>query len=61
MLPLLHFYQQPQNPLRGAIAPAERFHAAVQEAKIGPDKDIPHITAALIVKYISNLHMLGLL
>jgi fatty acid CoA ligase FadD9 len=33
----------------------------VQEAKVGPDKDIPHITAPLIVKYITDLQLLGLL
>ncbi len=60
-LPLLHFYHQPAQPLRGALAPAERFHAAVQEAKIGPDKDIPHITAPIIIRYITNLQQLGLL
>jgi hypothetical protein len=26
----------------------------VQHAKIGPDKDIPHITPPIIVKYITN-------
>ncbi|MGW4120126.1 carboxylic acid reductase [Nocardia sp. NPDC004711] len=61
VLPLLRFFQQPAQPLRGALAPAERFHTAVQEAKIGPDKDIPHITEPLIVKYIINLQQLGLL
>jgi thioester reductase-like protein len=39
----------------------ERFHAAVQEAKVGPDKDIPHVTAELIVKYMTDLQLLGLL
>jgi fatty acid CoA ligase FadD9 len=34
---------------------------AVQEAKIGPDKDIPHVTAPVIVKYITDLQLLGLL
>lgn len=43
------------------MAPTDRFRAAVQDAKIGPDKDIPHVTADVIVKYISNLQMLGLL
>ena len=28
---------------------------------IGPDKDIPHVSAAVIVKYISDLELLGLL
>jgi fatty acid CoA ligase FadD9 len=35
--------------------------AAVQDAKIGPDKDIPHVTPQVIVKYITDLQLLGLL
>ena len=46
VLPLLHNYQQPEKPINGSMAPTERFRAAVQDAKIGPDKDIPHVTAA---------------
>ncbi|MUL47336.1 carboxylic acid reductase [Mycobacterium sp. CBMA293] len=61
LLPLLHNYQQPGYPVRGSIAPVERFRAAVQNAKIGVDKDIPHIDAPVIVKYITDLQLLGLL
>ncbi|GBE65930.1 acyl-CoA synthetase [Mycobacterium sp. MFM001] len=61
LLPLLHNYQKPEKPIRGSIAPTDRFRAAVQEAKIGPDKDIPHVTAPIIVKYITDLQLLGLL
>jgi fatty acid CoA ligase FadD9 len=61
LLPLLHAYQRPEKPNRGSIWPADRFRSAVQEAKIGPDKDIPHISAPIIVKYITNLQLLGLL
>jgi fatty acid CoA ligase FadD9 len=61
LLPLLHNYQRPEKPTRGSIAPTDRFRCAVQEAKIGPDKDIPHVTAPIIVKYITNLQLLGLL
>jgi hypothetical protein len=43
------------------LASADRFRAAVQEAKIGPDKDIPHVTPEVIVKYITDLRVLGLL
>jgi fatty acid CoA ligase FadD9 len=32
-----------------------------RDAKIVPDKDIPHITAPIIIKYITNLQLLGLL
>jgi fatty acid CoA ligase FadD9 len=61
VLPLLDAYRQPQRPLRGAPAPTEVFHTAVQAAKIGADKDIPHLSTALIDKYITDLHHLGLL
>ena len=61
LLPLLHNYQQPDHPINGSLAPADRFRAAVQDAKIGPDKDIPHISAPVIVKYITDLELLGLL
>jgi glycopeptidolipid biosynthesis protein len=63
VLPLLHYlpdYERPQMPLGGAPASAERFHAAVQMSKIGPDKDIPHVTASVIVKYIRNLQLIGM-
>jgi fatty acid CoA ligase FadD9 len=61
LLPLLHNYQKPERPIRGSLAPTDRFRTAVQEAKIGPDKDIPHISAPIIVKYITDLQLLGLL
>ena len=61
LLPILHAYQRPEKPNRGSVWPAHRFCSAVQEAKIGPDKDIPHISAPIIVKYITNLQLLGLL
>jgi fatty acid CoA ligase FadD9 len=61
LLPLLHNYQRPQTPLNGSMAPTDRFRAAVQEAKIGPDKDIPHVSQPVIVKYVTDLQLLGLL
>jgi fatty acid CoA ligase FadD9 len=61
LLPLLHNYQKPEQPIRGSLAPTDRFRAAVQDAKIGPDKDIPHVSAPIIVKYITDLELLGLL
>ncbi|MET0473962.1 MAG: carboxylic acid reductase [Mycobacterium sp.] len=61
LLPLLHNYQSPGRPINGSLAPADRFRTAVQDAKIGPDKDIPHLTAPVIVKYATDLELLGLL
>ena len=33
LLPLLHNYQQPQHPINGSLAPADRFRAAVQDSQ----------------------------
>jgi fatty acid CoA ligase FadD9 len=61
LLPLLHNYQRPEAPIRGSITPTDRFRSAVQDAKIGRGKDIPHVTRGVIVKYITDLQQLGLL
>jgi fatty acid CoA ligase FadD9 len=61
LLPLLHNYQKPQKPINGSMAPTDRFRAAVQDAKVGADKDIPHISPPIIAKYVSDLQLLGLL
>jgi fatty acid CoA ligase FadD9 len=61
LLPLLHNYQRPQTPILGSIAPTDRFRSAVRDAKIGTDKDVPHITPEVIVKYVTDLRLLGLL
>ncbi|HWF29879.1 MAG TPA: carboxylic acid reductase [Mycobacterium sp.] len=61
LLPLLHNYQKPEKPINGSMAPTDRFRAAVQDAKVGPDKDIPHISPPIIAKYVSDLRLLGLL
>ena len=56
-------FQLPE-PTQGSFAPTDRFRAAVQEAKIGPDKDIPdipHVSAPIIMKYVTDLQLLGLL
>ncbi|GAB3482332.1 carboxylic acid reductase [Amycolatopsis cihanbeyliensis] len=61
VLPLLHAFREPEEPVRGSAIPAGEFHAAVRAAKIGPDKDIPHLSAELIGKYLTDLRQLGLL
>jgi fatty acid CoA ligase FadD9 len=43
------------------MAPTDRFRAAVQNAKVSPGKDMPHITPQIIAKYVSDLRLLGLL
>lgn len=60
VLPLLGAYREPEKPLLGAPTPTEVFQTAVQAAKIGADKDIPHLSVALIDKYVSDLEHLGL-
>jgi fatty acid CoA ligase FadD9 len=60
LLPLLQAFSQPAEAVNGAGVPADHFQAAVQAAKIGPDKDIPHVTAELIRKYSADLHELKL-
>jgi fatty acid CoA ligase FadD9 len=61
VLPLLDAYRRPQTPMNQSFVPVERFRAAVREAGIGADNDIPHISAPIIVKYIANLQLLELL
>jgi thioester reductase-like protein len=69
VLPLLSLlrntkYLQPRKPVRGSYAPADRFRAAVRDAKLGQDKndpDIPHVAAPIVVKYVTDLQLLGLL
>jgi fatty acid CoA ligase FadD9 len=61
LLPLLHKYQKPEKPINGSMAPSDRFPAAVQDAKVGADNDLPHITPQIIAKYVSDLRLLGLL
>jgi thioester reductase-like protein len=53
-------FLQPAEPMRGSLAPTERFRAAVQESKIGPNGDIPHVSAPIIIKYLTDLQLLGL-
>ena len=61
LLPLLHKYEKPEKPINGSTARTDRFPAAVQDAKVGPDKGLPHITPQIIAKYVSDLRLLGLL
>jgi fatty acid CoA ligase FadD9 len=56
--PLLRAYRQPAVRY---IPPEGLFRSAVRAGKIGEDADIPHVTAALIRKYIADISYLGLL
>ena len=59
-LPLLHQLRRPMPPHAGALASAERFRADVRAHGIGGDRDIPHLSAAFIRKYLGDLRVLGL-
>ncbi len=61
LLPLLHAFARPEVVHEGEPVPTKRFRSAVQEAGIGADRDIPHIDAALIRKYASDLKALKLI
>lgn len=55
---------RPLAPTPGSVGSTDRFRAAVQAAKIGPDSanpDIPHVAAQNIVKYADDLQLLGLI
>ncbi len=41
-------------------SPIDIVRGALRAAKIGADKDIPHLTSALIDKYVADLRLLGL-
>ena len=58
---LPHDYQKPDHPVNGSLAPADHFRAAVQDNKIGQEKDVPHVSAPVILKYVTDLELLGLL
>src|SRR6478609_8251361 len=36
------------------MAPTDRFPAAVQKGRVGPDNDLPHITPQIIAKYVTT-------
>ncbi|WP_406816722.1 amino acid adenylation domain-containing protein [Mycobacterium sp. M23085] len=52
---------QPAEPIWSPVVSTDRFRAAVQDAKVGPDNDIPHVSASVIVQYAAGLELLGLL
>ncbi|NMN96389.1 carboxylic acid reductase [Antrihabitans stalactiti] len=61
VLPLLHAYKRPGRAVRGSAVPAKGFSAAVDAANIDSGNGIPHLTRALIGKYVTDLQLLGLL
>jgi fatty acid CoA ligase FadD9 len=61
VLPLLRNFGRPGKPEHGPMAPVEVFRHEVQDAKLGADADIPHVTRPVIIKYADDLELLGLL
>ncbi|MEV3904904.1 amino acid adenylation domain-containing protein [Mycobacterium sp. NPDC050551] len=56
-------FQLPE-PTQGSFAPTDRFRAAFKDAKFALDRDIsdiPHVTAPVIMKYVTDLRRFGLL
>jgi fatty acid CoA ligase FadD9 len=42
-------------PVEFIAEATDRFRAAVQVAKIGPNGDIPHVSAPIIIKHVTDL------
>ncbi|MGI5336526.1 carboxylic acid reductase [Streptomyces sp. CA-181903] len=61
LLPLMHAFRRPDEPVCGSPIPSHRFEEAVREADIGGGKGIPHLSAELAAKYMMDLRRLGLL
>ncbi|MEV5597993.1 carboxylic acid reductase [Streptomyces sp. NPDC052496] len=61
LLPLLHAFAKPEQPLPGSALPADRFRAAVRAAALDEENDIPHLSKDLITKYVTGLRAQHLL
>jgi fatty acid CoA ligase FadD9 len=60
-LGLLAGFKPPAPALHSSVLPADAFRAGVRAAQIGAEHDIPHISADLIGKYVTDLRQLELL
>ncbi|WP_022981562.1 carboxylic acid reductase, partial [Ideonella sp. B508-1] len=61
VLALLDAFRQPMPATAGAKLSAARFHEAVRLRGIGTEGDIPHLSPALIRKYLSDLSALRMI
>ncbi|MFJ1935663.1 MULTISPECIES: carboxylic acid reductase [unclassified Kitasatospora] len=61
LLPLLHAFSTPSEPLPGSALPADRFREAVRAAALNEENDIPHLSQDLITKYVADLRAQHLL
>nr|WP_280513099.1 carboxylic acid reductase [Blastochloris viridis] len=60
VLPLLHGYERPLDPVSGSLVPSSEFERAVAKARLRLGK-IPQLSKYLIVMYISELLKMGLI
>ena len=61
-LPLLHqMFGHPMPVQTGGTAPALNFHADVRKFHVGEHKDVPHLSAEFIWKYLDDLKQVGLI
>ena len=60
-LPLLHQMRQPMPASAGASVSALRFRADVCAHGVGTYKDIPHLSAGFIRKFLGDLRHLQLI
>jgi fatty acid CoA ligase FadD9 len=60
-LKLLDAFKPPSPAIHSPALPADAFRAGVRKSRIGPDRDIPHISPNLIGKYVADLRQLELL
>ncbi|MFI6663167.1 carboxylic acid reductase [Streptomyces sp. NPDC050523] len=61
LLPILHAFAQPAEPTAGSLLSTTRFQPAVEAAFPDLDNGIPHLTRALLGKYLADLAHLKLL
>ncbi|MFF4749676.1 carboxylic acid reductase [Streptomyces sp. NPDC002514] len=55
LLPLLHAFAEPEQPLAGSALPADRFRSAVRTAALDDENGIPRLSPDLITKYVADL------
>ena len=60
-LPLIHQLRNPMPPSAGAHVSAVHFQADVRKHGVGTDKDIPHLSAPFVRKYLEDLRVLKLI
>ncbi|QUR69250.1 non-ribosomal peptide synthetase [Mycobacterium spongiae] len=61
LLPLLHNWERPVKPPSECAISNSRFRAALKRSKLGSRTEIPHVSPAVIIKYMTDLKQLGLL